>query len=159
MLLKGPFIHQVPDSEKVMALSWNQPYASLMLHGKQETRSRATNVRGWVLICSCKKAFVPGKIQSISGYMQRNRIEEKFGDDYEKIMHVEVGKAIAIGKLVGCRLMTPEDENLCYVQFKPGVGLWVWLFEEVHPIKPFPWQGKQGWKELTLEDKKKIVPV
>jgi hypothetical protein len=147
------FIDQVPHDEKVMALSWNQPYASLMLHGKQETRGRATNVRGWVLICSCKTPYLTHKIQEISGHAQRSRIEKVVE---EKMVAQNLGEAIAIGKLTGCRPMTRADEDLCFVQFKPAAGLWIWIFEEVHPIKPFIWHGKQGWKELTLEDKKKI---
>ena len=56
------------EIEPIKALSWKQPYASLMLKGKIETRSWPTNYRGLVLICASK---APYSIKEIKGnYIQ-----------------------------------------------------------------------------------------
>lgn len=39
------------------ALSWKEPYATLMLHGKVETRTWPTDYRGLVLNCVALKDY------------------------------------------------------------------------------------------------------
>lgn len=34
--------------------------------------------------------------------------------------------------------------------------LYCHLYEDVKPIKPFPWKGSQGWKKLDRETIDKI---
>jgi hypothetical protein len=46
-----------PIDQKLMALSWKQPYAELMLHGKIETRTWQTKYRGWVMVCASKQPY------------------------------------------------------------------------------------------------------
>jgi hypothetical protein len=124
------------------ALSWKDPYASLMLHGKIETRKWKTNHRGPVLICCSKKPYSLHAIVNISGAEQTQRIRKVLGDEWPSVN----GMAIAIGNLVDCRPMTPEDENACFVKYQPG--LWCHIYKEVKPIKPFPFKGKQGWSNV-----------
>jgi hypothetical protein len=65
------------------------------------------------------------------------------------------GKAIAIGRLTDCRPMKLEDEDKCFVQYCPD--LFCHIYENVQAIKPFPWKGSQGWKEVSIEIKNQII--
>jgi hypothetical protein len=138
-------------SEKLLALSWKQPYAELMLKGKIETRTWNTNYRGWVLICASKQPYFTEQLRRISGGKQLVRM----GDFLAKINPGFEGKAIAIGRLVDCRPMRKEDEDKCFVQFFPD--LFCHVYEDVQAIEPIPWKGKQGWSEVSPEVKAKII--
>lgn len=142
-----------PPEQIIRSLSWAQPFGSLMLHGKKETRSKPTNVRGLVLICTCKKAYTDQKTLAIAGIYQLDRIRETLEDEPTADLH---GYAIGLGSLVNCRRMLTSDENDCFVQHSNG--LWVWEFANVRRIKPFPWPlGKQGWGVVQKEYRDKIV--
>jgi hypothetical protein len=137
-------------NQKLMALSWKQPYAELMLHGKIETRTWNTNYRGWVLICTSKQPYYTDQLRVISGVDQMIRMGRFLSNknpNYE-------GKAIAIGKLIDCRPMIEIDEDSCFVKFYPD--LYCHIYDNVVPIKPFNWKGSQGWKEVNFELKQKI---
>lgn len=137
-----------PD-QQLRALSWKQPYAQLMLHGKIETRTWNTKYRGWVLICASQTAYNVQQIKAISGTQHENVILKGGGYDFKK-----KGQAIAIGKLVDCRLMTEQDSEKCFVEYRPG--LWCHIYEDVRTIEPFDWKGSQGWKTVSDEVKSKI---
>lgn len=129
------------------ALSWKQPYASLMLHGKIETRTWRTNYRGWVLICASKQPYSTNQVKNISGeglYLGINKILSYF-----KTNASITGKIIGIGELVDCRPMTKEDEESCYVKYREG--LWCHVYENVSPIVPIDWKGTQGWKIIDKQ--------
>lgn len=135
---------------EIKALSWKEPYGTLMLHGKIETRTWGTNYRGLVLICCSKMSYTIKKIGEISQGKQFERIFRtlprgvKFGN----------GMAIAIGNLVDCRPMTQEDEYKCFVKYHPD--LFCHVYENVTPIKPIPIKGKQGWFKVPEEIIKQI---
>jgi len=118
----------------------------LMLYGKIETRKWKTDIRGPVLICCSQKPYSLYTIEKISGDYQFHRIVDTLGakdpSDWEDVC----GKAIAIGNLVDCRPMTPEDEDACFVKYQPG--LWCHIYKDIKPIKPFPFKGKQGWSTV-----------
>jgi hypothetical protein len=140
----------------ILALSWKQPFASLMLHGKIETRKWNTKYRGYVLICASKKSYTVNEIFNICGGVQYYRITDTFfksGYDPNKVDSL-CGLAIAIGKLVDCRPMVKEDENKCFVIHNPN--LWCHIYEDVKPIQPFPFKGHQGWTKLDKETFDKI---
>lgn len=147
---------ETPDlqNEKVMALWWKQPYASAMLIGKIETRTWKTNVRGKVLICASKTPYKPNESLKISGEFEH----DMFMQIHKKSSSIGTldsnGVAIAIGDLVDCRPMTPEDEEKCFVKYREG--LWCHVYENVRVIKPFEMKGCQGWRILTEEQKKLI---
>jgi len=127
------------------ALSWKQPFASLMLHGKIETRTWKTDYRGLVLICASKKSYSLKEILSICGDYQYHRIVDTLG--YETSQFDDVcGYAITVGDLVDCRKMTKEDENKCFVNYNPD--LWCHIYQNVKPITPIPFKGKQGWSTV-----------
>lgn len=141
--------------EIIRALWWKQPYASLMLHDKIETRKYPTNVRGKVLICACKKRYEPGEIMMISGRRQFNRMDLYLENNEAAIL----GMALAIGDLTMCYPMQDNElmESQCFVEYKKG--LWCWRFENVKPIQPFEIKGKQGWAILNEETISKIKTI
>lgn len=140
------------NSSVVRALSWKNPFAELMLHGKIETRSRNTKVRGLVLICSTQAQYSGIQILEIAGVYQYKRI---MTDDV--LRHLKYGYAIAIGRLVDSRPMELKDEDKCFVAHRSG--LWCHIYEDVIPIEPFKWKGSQGWTTVSEEDKAKINPI
>lgn len=138
-----------PNTDEVRALSFKDPYATLMLAGKIETRSRPTSYRGLVLIAVSKKVYSLEEIERISGEHFRavfNGLKNRF---------LFSGSAIALGRLVDCRLMNESDEAKCYVKYQ--FGKYCWIFEDVTELEqPFPWKGTQGWKALSIEEKQLI---
>ena len=143
-----------PD-QKLLALSLKQPYAELMLHGKIETRTWKTNYRGWVLICCSQKSYDYLKIQQICGSIQFQRVLKLIPFNLLQNNKNYLGNAIAIGRLVDCRPMVPDDEGKCFVQYDPY--LFCHTYENVQAIEPFPWKGSQGWKEVNSETKKRVI--
>lgn len=139
-----------PD-QQLRALSWKNPYAELMLHGKIETRTWTTKYRGWVLICASQKPYKFAEVSEISGYTQQQRILLRV-DKTNAMRHD--GHAIALAKLVDCRPMEKEDEDKCFVAFNPS--LFCHVYESVTPIEHFDWKGSQGWKEVSSEIKNQI---
>lgn len=136
--------------EPVRALSWKQPYASMMIHGKQETRSWDTKYRGLVLICASLQPYNVNQICSISGPHHARRVL-----DIVDIKNVPRGEAIAVGRLVGSRPMRPDDMDKTFVSYYED--LFIHIYSDVRPIWPFRWKGKQGWSTLTEAEKAKII--
>jgi len=140
--------------EELKALSIKQPYASLILYGKIETRNWFTEYRGDILICSSKTPFGLQDIQNISGLRQTNRIIDTLPGYFNT---APLGKAIAIGTLVQCRPMHKDDEDLCFVPWRED--LWCWVFDNVRAIEPIPWRGQLGLVDVGDHIKSKIVWV
>jgi hypothetical protein len=147
---------QFPIVEPVRALSWKEPFATLMLHGKIETRTWPTHYRGLVLICASKVGYSSSAVYRICGKRVWDRLISNisFGIMDMKYGH---GNAIAIGRLVDCRPMEPEDEDACFVQYHPD--LYCHIYEDVQRIEAFPWKGKQGWSTLKDADRFRIRPL
>jgi hypothetical protein len=143
--------------EGMKALSWRQPYAWLMLppYNKIETRTWGTTYRGPVLICVSKKAFTDKEVMDIAGEKQFSRICDLFGHNKP----LNLGMAIAVGRLVDCRRMTPTDEDACFVEYLPT--RWCHVYEDVRPIAPIPFTGRLSWtpleEEFILKVKKRVL--
>lgn len=137
---------------KLLALSWKEPFATLMLQGKIETRVWKTDYRGLVLICTSKKKYNNQEVLNITGPEQYQRIIDAIAG--KEMKH---GYAIAIGELVHCRKMIKEDEDKCFVKYHPD--LWCHIYENVYPIFPIEWKGTQGWKTVSDEIKKQIAVI
>jgi len=154
------FIEKYPN-QTVRALSWKQPFASLMLHGKVETRVWDSKYLGWVLICASKAWYSGSKCEEIAGEQQMERINKIIEES--KCEEFPTGKAIAIGKLVRSTTMknaglfggVQNTEDKCFVTFNSD--LYMHIYEDVQPIVPFYWKGKQGWSTLDEETKSKII--
>ena len=135
-----------PD-QPMRALSWKQPFAELMLHGKVETRTWPTNYRGWVLICASKAGYNEKQVASICGRNQFLRAYKLTGND-----QLDFGTAIGIGRLVSCRKMTIMDESSTFVKYQPGLYCHVYTDVQMLP-KTINWRGSQGWRTLSFEMK------
>lgn len=142
--------------QRLMALSIKEPYGSLILsHGKKETRTWATNYKGYVLLCASKSPYQAQSILEISGPEQTQRICDALGTaDLNKLNRFN-GHAFAVALLAGCRPMMPSDENDCFVKYYGD--LFCWEFEKAYEIVPFPWTGSQGLKIVPHETIDKIM--
>lgn len=131
------------------ALTWKQPYAAMMLFGKElETRLWDTKYRGRVLITSSQKPYKDEEILQISGPYYDAITEGLEGVRPEVLKN---GFAIGIGDLVDSRPMTEGDEFRAFIEYNPN--LWVHEYENVKRLsKPVPWKGAQRWKNISLED-------
>ena len=152
--MERPQLKLFPTTETIQALSWKEPYGSLMLHGKIETRTWPTKYRGLVLICASKAPYPSNTVKSISGIHQFGRIIETLHGDTMNTKYPRSGVAFAIGYLMDCRPMQKSDENHCYVEYYPD--LFCHIYRDVKPIEEFAWKGSQGWRKLTEEEIKKI---
>jgi hypothetical protein len=151
-------MNELFDNEKILALSWKQPFGTAMLAGKIETRVWSTRYRGPVLICTSKIGYNIKAAKVITGNGQYERLINACLPFYETLDLF--GYAIAIGRLVDCREMREEDEDKTFVQYKApwtecregkrGMytidrRVYCHIYEDVRPIKPHPWRGSQGW--------------
>ena len=158
--------------EVVRALSWKQPFASLMLHGKHETRTWNTNIRGWVLICASQNPYTYNKaleimmLREMAHFLRVFDADGKYiQEEYKNIVgNMRTGVALAVGYLsavkymgdyIGNRNTHIEIEEKCFVRYNPD--LWIHEYTDVQPIVPFEWKGKQSWSILTDEQKDKII--
>lgn len=149
--------------KEIRALSWKEPFATMMLHGKIETRTWATSYRGLVLICASKKGFTLSQTDILNPNNLRSFCSEKNMQDLvntirgNNLPHQLIsafktgqfgtnGNAIAVGNLVDCRKMTAADEDKCFVRWAPN--LYCHIYKNVMPITPFEFKGSQGWKKL-----------
>ncbi len=130
------------NSEEIRYLGWKQPFAEMMLHGKDETRSWPTKYRGLVLITASKTPYSQSAIKRIAGDVQYTRIM-----NYIEDRPLQLGKAIAVGRLFDCRKMLATDENKTFVKFNPE--LYVHRYTDIRPIEPIPITGAQGWRKLS----------
>lgn len=128
------------DEMKIKAISLHQPHASaipylpehedaLRLQGITarkgiETRGYATKYRGPILICATKQPIIEG---------------------------LPNGVAVATATIVGCRLMTIEDEDEAQCQMSEG--RYAWLLKDINPIVPFKVTGQQGFFTVDMPDK------
>lgn len=134
----------------IKALTWKEPFASLMIHGKIETRVWNTEYRGNVLICAGLQSYDDVQIKHLCGtqaarvleYMKKNTNDCK-------------GHAIAVGRLNHVRRMEPTDEEACYVQYAPS--LYCHIYTNVRPIIKIPYSGAQRFGLVMPEVLNKIV--
>jgi hypothetical protein len=143
---------QIKD-EEVRALWWKQPYGSMMLFGKDETRKWDTKYRGLVLICCSRQPYSLEELSNMSTAVQRNHMDQTFHahghnpDDFN-------GKAIAIGRLFNT--MTNGQLNFAKTYVRYSSGLFVHVYKDVIPVEPFEFKGMQGWKKLSAYEKSRI---
>lgn len=150
--------------EKIRTLGLYQPYASLMLHGKIESRCVEEGKKppfptGKYLIYSTKKYYSPESFKHLSGeYYQsaRNIITR------EETASLN-GYAICIGDLMRVEKLGVGQLSRAFVDINPtmlrmgkedidwyneiiidGKQLWGLHFENIQRINPFPFRGKQG---------------
>jgi hypothetical protein len=148
----------------MLAISFRQPFGTAMLLGKVETRTWDTKYRGKVLICTSQKGYDEKTTLSICGDEQYNKLLCDLHHHIAKLKHGDLpqtidlnGFAIATGRLIGTRPMTPQDEEKTYVKYKPG--LFCHTYDQIKPIVPFPWIGSLKWKSVSENQQKLIVEL
>ena len=135
----------------VRTLGLYQPFATLMLHGKVETRwvrkgKKAPFPLGRYLIYSTKKYYKPSQeLATLCGYVNYNRLMQIVQGKDETWPN---GRAICIGDLVKIidPICPPFNQNTFVnneweTQTHRRVGL---VFENVKRVKPYEFTGKQG---------------
>lgn len=150
-------LEEIRSTAPMRALSWKQPYGSAMLHGKIETRTRDTGYRGLVMICTSKQPYNEEVVRKISG-------DELFVELCKVLVGDETvdldGYAIAVGRLTNSLWSGVYDLPSLTLQKHTFVAnhanLWLHVYEEVTPIKPFPWKGSQGWRTVPSDIRNKI---
>lgn len=161
-------------TKEIRTLGLYQPFATLMLHGKVETRF-VQNLKkppfhlGVYLIYSTIKCYDFFEAEDMADAGDQ-------GDEFRRVLKIErdmlgagtihpetrdfiLGHAISVGRLVSIiDPITPETNVKTFVEYvapctRRRVGL---VFEEMTRIKPFPIKGKQGVGFLAPEDRNKI---
>lgn len=159
---------------KIRTIGLYQPYATLMLHGKLESRWVAAGKKppfplGKYLIYSTKKEYTISEFQHLAG-MFWDRAMSILRTDHSK--H-RTGVGLAIGELYCVEKIytfsqceeafieppTPLDDDVKNQFAYDGRALWGLRFKNVQRVKPFPFKGKQGVGFLSEEDQAKIEYV
>lgn len=145
------------NTEKIRTLGFYQPYGSLMIHGKKETRwvrigKKPPFPLGKYLIYTTQNPATKEQLLDWSGALITGEIKMLLSDEETKGYNQY---AIAIGELTGVSKLTINDEKT-FVQYVgekteliEGVSVtkiqWGLQFENVQRIEPFKWNfGKQG---------------
>lgn len=149
---------------KIKALSYTEPWATLMAVGKKtfETRSWGTSYRGPIVIHAAK---------NFPEECRRLCYEEPFLSALSGVAF-NVGHVIAIGRLSACvrldrrpvegevktlmngMVITFTEDELAFGNY--AVGRFVWVHERVTPIRPVPVRGRLGlW---TWDAPSEVVP-
>lgn len=138
------FRDMYPNRE-IRGVSLRQPYACLILAGKLETRTWATEYRGLVLVCSSKKPYYIENVKEISGFEQVDRI-------YKTAASTGLvgffAKTLCIAELIDCRPMRKEDEERAFVKFNPE--LFIHEYANIQRVVPVPIKGALQY--FTLQD-------
>lgn len=143
--------HEI-ENTPIKALTWRQPYGQMMLHGKQETRTWKTHYRGLVLICAGVNPYSLKQLENVAGLRNMTNILNTINITESAL---NMGKAIAIGRLVNCRVMYPTDEPTTFVTFR--YDLFVHEYEDVTPIIPAAWKGHLGFRTLSPAQRGAII--
>lgn len=122
------------------ALSIRQPFANFILERKKlfEIRSRETNYRGDILICSSLK---PHEGFFIQNWKSLVNCKEYCRQNKDIILY---GYVLCVAKLIDCRPMknTIDDEKISMVEFQPNH--YIWDLDDIRPVKPFKVKGQLG---------------
>lgn len=161
----------------IRTLGLYQPFASLMLHGKIETRlievgKKPPFKEGKYIIYSTKKKYSSEEVYNIAGALQQARIDHSLSHEPTKY---NIQQAICIGDLVEVRPMAETDEDSAFVQYHgiikklvPDRGMvpykqWCLIFRDMKRIVPFDFKdangkslGKQGVGVFPVELYKNI---
>lgn len=153
------------DEEVIRTLGFWQPFGSLMLHGKIETRKVAVGKKppfplGKYLFYTTQKPTPNPILFNWCGPEIMSNIVETLKNEPTRVM---LQTAIAIGELKAIRPMINKDEEKCFVQNIDMLGKsnWCLCFENVQRIESFIWNyGKQGVGFVPKSElvKIKIIP-
>lgn len=141
----------------IFTLGLYQPFASLMLHGKIETRMWKYNfwTRGKCLIYSTAKQYSNSELFNLCG-------EKIFGSIIttlagEPTRNLTGGYALCIGDLVDYRHMEEKDEARCFVPYM--YERQCLIFENVQRIEPFILDKKFRGQGIRYLDEKEMSKI
>lgn len=157
-------------SEIIRSLGFYQPFGSLMLHGKIETRWVRVNKKppfpfGKYLFYSTLKACTESQLLDWSGGELTRLIHETLSGENTRVLN---GYALAVGDLVGISTLNDTLRHSAFVESKGSklvkdkkVAEHIYVqrtlhFDNVKRITPFQFKGKQGVGILTEEQISKI---
>lgn len=146
------FIRSTHDLLEVRALTWKEPFATLMFLGKVETRKWNTPYRGWVAIHAAKIPYSDKELLQMCGEKQFERIKQLIAG-----IEMYHGNIIGLAKLTHTHCMKTEDEDACFLQYNPDLVCHV--YSKVSKIKPIPFQGQQGWAKLNQKFIRQNIPI
>ena len=153
---------------KIKALSFWEPWASLIGLKTIETRPRKFNYRGPLLICASVFGAFPGRkrryvIERLHVPQIRQALSKLFKvDDVLGIyFKLSFGQAVSICNLTDCHStngtgwmqgMTPEqiEREKVFGDFSPD--RFALRLENIRPIKPFPVIGRQGLFDVEVPE-------
>lgn len=139
----------IPAGAKVRTIGLYQPYATLMLNGKDiETRwvregKRAPFPNGWYAIYSTRKAFTSEGFREVAGRTEVAAKRAYLPDPTHKMN----GFIIGVGFLEDKIEWTPMMMDYSFVDQRhavEGYTLWALNFTKIHRVDPVPFKGKQG---------------
>lgn len=147
--------------ELIRTLGLWQPFASLMLHGKIESRKVMKGKApgfpcGKYLLYSTKEEYALEDLKYMCGDEILETIYNTLADEPTAQLR---GYALVLADLVKVRKMTAADERSAYVKYRPSLETETWLldFRNVQRIEPFVFEhGKQGIGFLDESEKSKI---
>lgn len=139
-----------------------QPFASMILHGKTETRKVRKGMKppfphGIYLIYSTQKVTPPTDLTHWCTAEQQDLIFQTLRDEPTAELR---GYALAIMEVKGLAKMTRHDEHHAYIKHVewPEHDVWMFAQENVQRIEPFEFKfGKQGVGILPESERQKIV--
>lgn len=164
-----------PIAEPIRTMGFYEPFCSLMLKGKIETRwvregKKPPFPKGKYLMYATKKEATAKDILAWCGLDIQAKIAEVLGSNKEADW--KNGLAIGLGQLSELRHMTKEDEEMGFVKFvgtkivkdKKGIDhlyrQWALVYKDIQPIEPFEWlYGKQGVGFVPKDEVHKIKPI
>lgn len=132
-------------NEEIRALSWRQPFGSLMFHGKIETRRWRFfhKYKGLVLICLSAQKYSDSDLTGICSGAQIKMIENVLKNEPTATLN---GFAVGVGRLVQTRWMNLEDQEKTFVSFDEE--LQCHIYQNVRRIKPFPFKNGLGFRRV-----------
>jgi hypothetical protein len=160
-------------NEIIRSLGFYQPFGSLMLHGKIETRwcregRKPPFPKGKYLLYTTQKICDAATMEDWCGVELIKLIGKTLnGETTTRYRR----RAIAIAELYDIKEMLPTQEKDCFVKFvgdevrvdKNGIAhLYIQqclYFKNIQRVQPFIFKGKQGVGILTDEQKEKIEVV
>lgn len=125
-----------------------------MLMGKYETRTWYTHYRGEVLFCASQSG---NSDKSLRELVWKKDLYQLLTRRWNKLDYQQrqSGIALGVGRLVECRKMVPSDEFFTMVPYDST--LYVHIYADVRPIKPFSFKGGQGWIRIEENILDKII--
>lgn len=124
----------------------------MMAHGKIETRTWATKVRGPVLICASMKPYELHELQRISADFQLREMQQILG----RFKHLPNGVALGIAELYDCKPMRHREQaEMAFTKFDHN--LWCHYYRDFKPCFPFRFKGGQRWLNLDPKVNELII--